>query len=172
MILQGTPLSSSRFGASVRSLYAQLPDGAGAVIEAHEAAGTTADPAYLKALRVFMRKHLSRTPVKHIAMPYMAPTPEGRGDALALAMTGGRLGEFGGALVGFDDEPLLSRISVPTLLLSGEYDIVTPAMNRALLPRLRRGRQQVLADAGHMAQFDQPEAWRLALRSFLTDSEA
>ncbi len=171
LILQGAPLSAARFAASVRSLYAKLPDGAGAVIEQHERDATTSDPAYAKAMRVFMRRHMSRTSVKDIAMPYMAPTPEDRGDAVAAAMTGGRIGDFGGILSSLDDEPLLSRIAVPTLLLAPEFDLVTSEAVRAVLPRLKSGRYVEIPNAGHMAQFDQPEAWRLAIREFLAAND-
>lgn len=167
LILQGTPLSDRRLAASVRSLYAALPDGAGAVIEAHERAGTTDDPAYGKAMAAFMRRHLGRTSVKAVALPYMQPTPEDRGDALAAAMTGGRIDGFQGLLKDFDDEALLARIAVPTRLLCGQYDIMTPAATRAMLPLLKRGSMVALADAGHMAQFDQPAAWRAAIAQFI-----
>lgn len=171
LTLQGTPLSAARFEASIQSLYDQLPDGAGTVIRQHERASTTADAAYAQAWRAFRHKHLARTSVKDIAMPYMAPTPEDRGDALAAAMTGGKLGDFGGVLSGLNDEPLLARVAAPTLLLAGEFDIVTPQAHRALLPLLKRGRYAEIAGAGHMAQFDQPDAWRVALRAFMAEHD-
>lgn len=171
LTLQGTPLSAARAEASVHELFAQLPDGAGAVIQQHQQAGTYNDPAYGKAMGVFMRKHLARTSVKNVALPYMAPTPEDRGDALADAMTGGQIGRFRGVLKGFDDEPLLARITVPTLLLGAEFDLMTAPAQRALLPRLKRGSYVEIAGAGHMTQFDQPEAWRAALAAFIAQHD-
>ncbi len=165
LILQGTPLSARRLDASVRSLYAAMPDGLGAVIEAHERAGTLDDPAYGNAIRAFMRTHLNRTSTRAVARPYMAEVPEDRGDALSMAMIGDRLTPMGGALKGFGDEPLLNRVRVPTMLLCGEFDIMTPAATRAMLPRLKRGSFAELAGAGHMAQ---PEAWRDAISRFVT----
>lgn len=172
LILQATPLSARRFDASVRSLYAAMPDGLGAVIEAHERAGTLDDPGYLSAFRTFMRVHLNRTSTRAVGMPYMANVPEDRGDALALAMIGDRLTPMAGALKGFDDEPLLKRIRVPTMLLCGEFDIMTPAATRAMLPKLRRGSFTELAGAGHMAQFDEPDAWRDAISRFFTAQDS
>lgn len=172
LILQGTPLSDARLAASVKSLYAALPDGAGAVIEAHERAGTFDDPAFGKAMGVFMRKHLARTGTSAVAMPYMEPTPPDRGDALAMAMTGGKLAGFDGVLKGIDDEPLLGRIDVPTLLLYGAFDIVTPDAIKAMATKLKQGSMQEIADAGHMAQFDQPDRWRAALSGFVSAHDA
>lgn len=171
LTLQGTPLSAARLDASVRSLYDALPDGAGAIIERNERAGTFDDPAYGEAITAFMRKHLNRTSTKSVAMPYMASLPADRGDALAMAMTGGALAPFGGILKDFDDEKLLAEIAVPTLLLCGEFDIMTPAATRAMLPALKHGSFLQINGAGHMAQFDQPEAWRTAFSEFIAKSE-
>ncbi len=168
LILQGTPLSAARALRSVRSLLPALPDDMGKIILDHQKAGKPDDPAYGKATMAFMRKHLFRTSVKDIAMPYMVGTPPDRGDALAQAMTGNDLlMGFDGILKGFDDEPLMRKIIVPTLLLIGQYDIMTPTETRAMLPMLRHGSYAEIADAGHMAQFDQPEKWRDAISRFI-----
>lgn len=167
LILQGTPTSAASAKSSVDTLLAALPDDAGAVIQAHERAGTLDDPAYARAMGVFVKRHLNRTSVRNVAMPYMAPTPEDRGDALAAAMTGSSITQgFSGVLAGFDDTPLLPRIAAPTLLMCGTFDIMTPAATRAVLPRLRQGSFREIADAGHMIQFDQPAAWRQAIAEF------
>lgn len=168
LILQGTPVSARSAKASVDSLLEALPEQAGATILAHERAGTLDDPAYGKAMTLFVKKHLNRTSVRSIAMPYMQQTPEDRGDALAAAMTGSSLTQgFRGVLENFDDEPLLGRIKAPTLLLCGQFDIMTPTATKASLPKLKTGSFQEIANAGHMAQFDQPEAWRQAISHFI-----
>lgn len=168
LILQGTPLSAARAAASVKTLLAALPDGAGALIEANDASA----PGFKAAMRAFMKKHLDRTSLRDIALPYMAPTPEDRGEAVGVALTGGDLtAGFSGVLKGFDDEPLLRRITASTLLLVGEDDIMTAAATRALLPMLKHGRYAEIAGAGHMAQFDQPQAWRDAVAGFIRDHD-
>lgn len=173
LILQGTPASAASAKASIDSLLAALPDDAGAVIKAHEQAGTLGDPAYARAMGAFVKRHLNRTSVRSVAMPYMAPTPEDRGDALAAAMTGSSITQgFRGVLAGFDDTPLLPRIAAPTLLMCGTFDIMTPAATRSYLPRLRHGAFREIPDAGHMIQFDQPVAWRQAIAQFIGAHDA
>ncbi|MFS0738209.1 proline iminopeptidase-family hydrolase [Sphingomonas sp. 1P06PA] len=167
LILQGTPPSAARAEASVATLLSAMPDGAGDVIARSEQAGTLDTPAYGKAAGAFYRKHIGRNPdMNRIAMTYMEGLPEDRGQALSQAMNGPYMTRFGGRLKGFDDTALLSRIMVPTLLLCGELDIMTPAATRAVLPLLRRGTFDELSGAGHMAQFDQPDAWRETIRQF------
>lgn len=168
LILQGAPLSARRAEASIKTLYEALPDDAAAKIAQHEREGTLDDPSYGKAMGMFMRKHLYRTSLRAVGEPYMAGTPDDRGVSVAKAITGGKLGKFSGVLEGFDDEPLLTKIAVPTLLLRGEFDLMTGEATRAVLPRLKRGALAEIADAGHMAQFDQPDAWRNAVSSFIS----
>jgi len=171
LILQGAPLSARRFMAGIRTLAAQLPPDEAAIMAARHRDGLIGvdATAYRRAASALMRRHIGRTSVRDVALPYMAPTPEDRGEAVANALIGEDLfGDgFGGVLAGFDDEPLLSRIRVPTLLLRGEFDIVTDEGTRALLPLLRNGRYAEIAGAGHMAQFDQASAWRRVLAAFI-----
>jgi pimeloyl-ACP methyl ester carboxylesterase len=48
---------------------------------------------------------------------------------------------------------MLAQIAAPTLLLRGEFDIMTRQATEAVLPMLRRGSFAEIAGAGHMAQF-------------------
>lgn len=172
VILQGAPLSAKSAAASVQSLVEALPAEARDALRRGARPEAPDDPSYTAAVRLFMTRHLARTSVRDVALPYMAPTPEDRGDALAAAMTGGDiLRGFTGVLAGFDDEALLERIAAPTLLMCGSLDIMTPAATRAYLPRLRNGAFVEIPEAGHMIQFDQPEAWRRAVAGFVARHE-
>ncbi|WP_165356379.1 alpha/beta fold hydrolase [Sphingosinicella sp. BN140058] len=169
LILQGAPLFARRAEASVQGLAAQLPDGAGDAVTARKRGDPVDDAAYQKASAAFMRRHVYRTDMSNVAMPYMAPTPEDRGNAVAKALVGDDLlAGFGGVLRGFDDEPLLGRVAVPTLLLRGEFDLLSREATRAVLPRLRHGRYAEIEGAGHMAQFDRPDAWRAQIAAFVS----
>jgi proline-specific peptidase len=160
LVLQGTPTSARRAEESVRSLLLQLPDGAGNTIITAESTGNLNDPGYQKALPLFARKYIFRTNMNDVAQAYTADLPPERGVALSEAMNGPTQTRFTGKLKNFNDEPLLSRIVAPTLLLCGEFDLMTPEATRQVLPMLRRGSLEVIAGAGHMAQFDRPEDWR------------
>lgn len=167
LTLQGTPPSAARAEASVAGLLAALPGDAGSIISRAEETGAFDDPAYQRALFGFYRQHIGRTDVTALGMAYMDGLPEDRGLALATALNGATQTRFTGTLRGFDDEPLLSAISAPTLLMCGEFDVMTPDATRAVLPLLRTGSFTEIADAGHMIQFDQPQAWRSAISEFL-----
>jgi len=168
LILQGTPSSAARTEAGIMTLLGQLPDGAGSVIAAAERDGTLDDPAYQKAIGLFARRHIYRSDMSTVAQAYMAGIPEDRGLALSEYLNGPTLTRFSGSLQGFDDEPLLGRIAAPTLLMIGEHDLILPSAVQQLVPMLKHGSEMVIADAGHMIQFDQPDAWRSAVSRFIS----
>lgn len=68
---------------------------------------------------------------------------------------------------------LLQHVRVPTLVLWGEHDAVTP---RALSEELEAGipgaRLVMIPDAGHISNLDNPAAFNCALREFLELAEA
>jgi 3-oxoadipate enol-lactonase len=77
-----------------------------------------------------------------------------------------------GALEAMRDRPdstaLLPRIAVPTLVLVGSEDALTPpATAQALAGALPGARLATLEWAGHLASLEQPEAFNEAVRSFL-----
>lgn len=171
LTLQGTPLSSRQWEASVSSLLDRMPDGQGEIIREAERTGTMSD-AYGAAVTAFFRAHISRTRSPAYAPAYMRDVPEGRGDALANAAVGMSVTRMTGFLDGFDQEALLDGLDIPTLLLNGELDVITPETSRALLPRLKAGTFVELTGAGHMAQFDAPYAWRATVNAFVSGADA
>jgi pimeloyl-ACP methyl ester carboxylesterase len=62
----------------------------------------------------------------------------------------------------------LHRISVPTLVLWGASDrIVTPAYGRAYADLIRGARFEIIVDAGHHPELEQPRAFVDAVANFL-----
>lgn len=77
-------------------------------------------------------------------------------------------GQIHAALTRRDQRPLLARASQEILLACGAEDAwSTVAQHRALLPLLRHGRLEVVADAGHMLPMERPADCARLLRSFL-----
>lgn len=62
----------------------------------------------------------------------------------------------------------LKSIDVPTLVLCGEHDAISPPNEmRQIAEQLPQGKFVLIAEAGHMAPLERPEAVNAALRSFL-----
>lgn len=71
-------------------------------------------------------------------------------------------------LVTFDRRDALAGIAAPVLVLAGERDDNAPAaMMERTAGKIPGARFQAIPGAGHLAHFEQPEAFRAALDAFL-----
>jgi pimeloyl-ACP methyl ester carboxylesterase len=69
-----------------------------------------------------------------------------------------------------DSFPTLPRIRVPTLVLCGEEDVLTPpAESEALHRGIAGSRLALIAGAGHLCNMEQPDAVGRALAAFLRE---
>jgi 3-oxoadipate enol-lactonase len=67
-----------------------------------------------------------------------------------------------------DSTPLLERIVVPTLVVGGSEDEITPAAGmRVMAQRIRGARYVEVPAAGHLAPLERPEIVNGALEDFL-----
>ena len=78
-----------------------------------------------------------------------------------------------GALAGMAERPdstdLLGDIAVPTLVLVGAVDAVTPESDaRALAEAIPSARLEIIADAGHLSNLEAPAEFNGHLRAFLS----
>jgi 3-oxoadipate enol-lactonase len=68
-----------------------------------------------------------------------------------------------------DANPGLKAIAVPTLVIVGEYDQVTPPLSAANLSAQIRGSELVhIPGAGHLSNAENPDAFNAAVRGFLS----
>jgi pimeloyl-ACP methyl ester carboxylesterase len=69
----------------------------------------------------------------------------------------------------FDD---LERLTIPTLLLCGEQDPVTPvAEHRAMAERIAGAELEIVPDCGHLSTLEQPEAVTRRLVRWLDETD-
>jgi pimeloyl-ACP methyl ester carboxylesterase len=67
-----------------------------------------------------------------------------------------------------DATPWLGQIRLPTLVVVGSEDALTPpAVAQTLVEKIPDGRLATLNAAGHLSNLEQPELFNVALRSFL-----
>lgn len=72
-----------------------------------------------------------------------------------------------------DSRPLLPTIAVPTLVVCGEEDQLTPpADSEALRDGIAGSRLVVIPKAGHLSSLEAPEEFSLALNAFLGEFSA
>jgi pimeloyl-ACP methyl ester carboxylesterase len=69
-----------------------------------------------------------------------------------------------------DSTPLLLRMEVPALVLVGEEDTLTPPEEaKKMWKALLDGRMLILPETGHLANLENPKAFRTALLGFLSE---
>ena len=76
-----------------------------------------------------------------------------------------------GRLVDWDRSRDLHLITVPTLVIGATYDTMDPAWMRAMAQRLPKGRFLLCPNGGHMAMYDDQQAYFTGLVGFLKDVE-
>lgn len=154
LVLANTPVSVRQFVDEAYRLMNELPPDIKEIIHKHETAGTTQDPDYKQAIEVFSHCFLCR----------LDPYPSCLTQAYSKAGT-----EFRGAgkIIDWNVENRLSEISVPTLLLSGRYDQVTPACVEPLKQGISGSEWVLFENSSHMPHLEETERFLQVLDEFL-----
>jgi 3-oxoadipate enol-lactonase len=87
---------------------------------------------------------------------------------MAQAPVDGIVGATEAMMVRPDSTGMLATIDVPTLILVGEEDAITPVKEaRAMQERIPASRIEVIAQAGHLSSVERPAAFNHLLTEFL-----
>lgn len=88
---------------------------------------------------------------------------------LAAAPEAGVIGALEALMERPDSTPTLPTIDVPTLIVVGEEDVLTPvAESKAMHAAIRGSRLEVIAAAGHVSNVERPAAFNHVLSEFLS----
>jgi L-proline amide hydrolase len=141
-----------------------------ASLRRHEAAGTTDDPEYAEACQVFYQRHVCR----------LDPWPDGVTAGFAKidedptvyhTMNGPSEFHVIGSIRDWSSTDRLGRIGVPTLVVSGEHDEATPALQVPLVEGIRSAgnevEQVVMPGCSHLPMWEQPEAYQRHVSEWL-----
>ena len=80
----------------------------------------------------------------------------------------GIVGALGGLRDRADSRPTLPTITVPTLVIAGEADAITPPADaQAMAAAIPGARFVVIPKAGHLSPLENPRAFNAAVRAFL-----
>ncbi len=170
LVLASSPASIPQWIEETGRLRAGLPAEVQAVLEAHEAAGTTDDSAYEEACEVFYRRHLCRLPEwpECVQRSLRFLTEHGE---VYRHMNGPSEFHVVGTLRDWDVTGRLGEIRVPTLVVSGEHDEATPAINRTVAEGIAGAESVVYPGASHMAHVEDTEGYCRLLDAFLSRVE-
>ena len=69
---------------------------------------------------------------------------------------------------GYDWTALLRAVSVPTLVIHGDRDLLPVSVAKEIVATLRNARLEIIPDAGHMPFWESPELFFALIESFLS----
>lgn len=135
-----------------------------AMMQRHEAEGTFTHPEYQAAITLLNYRHVCRlaewpAPVKRSLDDWnMGPyeTMQGPNEFL-----------YTGNLKDWNRVPDLHRIEVPTLILCGQHDELTPACSLRMKQHIAGAEIHVFPNSSHMPFYEEPAAYYPVLTAFL-----
>jgi proline iminopeptidase len=165
LILSGGLASVPQAMAGQQRLIDALPNGAGAKMRALEAAGLANTPEYEALAQVFYDLHVCR---RKPMPPEAARSLEIAGTSIAYRVMNGP-NEFTivGVIKDWDRRADLGRITIPTLVTTGEFDECDLACQETIRDGIPGAVLQIFKDGSHMTMNEDPDAYNAALRAFL-----
>ena len=171
LVLASSPASIPQWVEETGKLRAQLPQEVQDTLRRHEEAGTTDDPEYEEACTVFYERHVCRAD----------PWPEcvlrsfdfiAKHGLVYHTMNGPSEFHVTGTLREWSVVDRLGEIDVPTLVVTGEHDEATPAINRTVSEGIRGAESVIYPNASHMAHVEDTPGYVRLLDDFLSRVEA
>ncbi len=169
LVLASAPASIPQWVEETARLRAQLPDDVQETLTRHEQAGTTDDPEYEEACMVFYRRHVCRAdPWPDCVVRSFA----GLRREVYETMNGPSEFHVTGTLRHWSVVDRLGEIRVAALVVSGEHDEATPAINRTVADGIPGAESVVLEGCSHMAHVEDWPRYERLLDGFLSRVEA
>ena len=165
LVVADSPASMRIWLLEANKLRAELSPEVQATLLAHEAAGTTDSPEYVAAVDVFYASHVCRIPMPQnvldsfeqmVAEPTVYHTMNGPSEFHVI-----------GTLKDWDIRHELHKISVPTLLVSGQYDEATPAMVSEIHQLMPGSTWELFPESSHMPHIEEPARFKRIVTQFL-----
>ena len=169
-MIASSPSSIPQWVEETGRLRRELPEEVQAVLDKHEQAGTTDDPEYEQACEVFYRRHVCRVPEwpDYVLRSFQFLTEHGE---VYRYMNGPSEFHVVGTLKNWDITDRLGEIRVPTLVVSGEHDEATPAINRTVSEAIPGAESVIYPNASHMAHVEDTPGYVRLLDDFMTRVE-
>lgn len=167
VVLSSAPASVPRIARETREMVARMPEDIRAVIEQHEAAGTTHSEEYEAAVHEFNRRHICRLD----PYPEVFLDPALKGDRVYAVMCGPSEFNIVGRLRDWDFMDRLHTIRQPTLVTGGLHDEFTPGHAVEMLGHLPDARYVCFGASAHCPYIEEHDAYVTTVVGFLDGVE-
>jgi L-proline amide hydrolase len=165
IVVADSPASMTLWVSEANRLRANLPPEVQETLLKHENAGTTDDPEYATAVRVFYDRHLCRVPWPDYvqrSFDQIAADP-----TVYHTMNGPSEFHVVGSLKTWDITDRLHEITTPTLLVSGRHDEATPHIVEQIHERIPGSQWVIFEESSHTPHVEEPEAFLESVEAFL-----
>ena len=153
-------------------LMPQMDPAALKEIQALEAAKKYDEPRYEELLLPFYEAHALRRPIAEWPEPVVRSLIRHLNKKVYVPMQGPSEMGASGILVDWDRTNDLKKIAVPTLVIGAQHDTMDPKWMRMMASRLPRGEFLYLPNGGHMAMYDDQQAYFAGLLAWLHKVDA
>jgi proline-specific peptidase len=165
LMLGSSPSSIPQWVEETGRLRRALPADVQEVLDRHEAAGTTSDPEYEAACDVFNRRHVCRVEYPdYVQRSFQFIAEHGE---VYNYMNGPSEFHVIGTLREWDVTARLGELRVPTLVVTGEHDEATPAINETVSSAIPGAESVIYAGCSHMGHVEDPAGYRRLLEEFM-----
>jgi len=171
LALASAPASIPQWIEETAKLRAELPRDVQETLSRHEEAGTTASPEYEEACMVFYKRHVCRADEWPECVRRSFEFIERHG-LVYRTMNGPSEFHVTGTLKTWSVIHRLGDIRVPTLVVTGEYDEATPAINRTVSKGIPGAESVIYPNASHMAHVEDTDGYVRLLDRFFSRVEA
>lgn len=171
MIVASSPSSIPQWVAEANRLRSLLPEDVQETLASHEEAGTTDSPEYEQACLVFYHRHVCRLDVWPDCVLRSFAFIEEHG-VVYKTMNGPSEFHVIGPLKDWDITGRLGEIRIPALVITGEHDEATPAINQTVSGAIQGSESVIYPGASHMAHVEDPDGYMRVLDGFLSRIEA
>jgi L-proline amide hydrolase len=170
LIISNSPASMALWASEAKILRGDLPPEVEEALDRHEAAGTTSDPEYLAAQKVYYDLHVCRVvpnpPEVQRTNDYMEQ------DAHVYNVMNGPNEFFCiGTLRNWTVVDQVKMITAPTLLASGRFDEATPGTVQPFFESIPDVRWEIFEHSSHMPFVEEPERYFSVVEAFLAEHE-
>jgi L-proline amide hydrolase len=166
LVIANSPSGMPIWISETKRLRIALPEAVQAALAQHEATGDYDHPEYKAAVEVFYRRHVCRLDIwpDEVERTFAAIEDD---PTVYHTMNGPTEFHVIGSMKEWDIADRLSRISVPTLVLSGEWDEATPRTVEAYAIEIPGAEWVILKGTSHMPHVEDPDACMSAVEKFL-----
>jgi proline-specific peptidase len=167
LTVASSPASMIQWVAEANRLRKSLPADVQAMLQRHEAAGTTDSSEYQSAMMDFYRRHVIRLDPMPDSVARTFAKLE-RNPQVYQTMNGPSEFHVVGNLKNWDITARLPEIKAPTLVTSGRHDEATPLIAETVHRGIRGSEWVMFENSSHMAHVEEADRYMRVLDEFLS----